>query len=298
MTYLAVTSPPWQEGVVQTVIAVLAVAVLWLVFDRVGRRLLDRLVSKETDRNSVQGDERAQRITTLWSVGRIFLTLVLFGALVLITFAIWGIPTTPFLALGSVIGIAIGLGAQDLVKDVIAGLFIIAEDQYGIDDVVLIAGVSGRVDEIRLRTTVLRDLDGNVHHVPNGQVTVATNYTQEYAQIVVDLGISYDADVDEVIGVVTDEAMSFYEDAEWEGTFLSPPEMLGVQELADSAVLVRLTLRVRPADRWNARREFLRRIKRRFDHEGIAIPYPHMTMVTPESVRLQDPAPEDHQPQE
>jgi small conductance mechanosensitive channel len=272
--------------------------VLWLVLDRIGRRMLDRLVSKETERNSVQGDERAQRIKTLWAVGRIFLTLVLFGAFVLLTFAIWGIPTTPFLALGSVIGIAIGFGAQDLVKDVIAGLFIIAEDQYGIDDVVLISGVSGRVEQIRLRTTVLRDLDGNVHHVPNGQVIVATNYTQEYAQIVVDLGISYDADVDEVIDVVTDEAMRFYEDPEWEETFLAPPETLGVQDFADSAVLVRLTLRVRPSDRWIARREFLRRIKRRFDLEGISIPYPHMTMVTPESVRSQDSTPGGPQPPE
>lgn len=294
MRVLAATGPPWQEGVVQTAVAFVVVALAWIVLDRLGRRLIDRLVSRETARNNVSGDERAQRIRTLWSVGRIFITIILLVVFLLLALAVWGIPTTPFLAVGSVIGIAVGFGAQDLVRDVIAGLFIVSEDQYGIDDVVRIAGVAGRVESIRLRTTVLRDLDGNVHHIPNGQITVATNLTQEFAQVVIDLSVSYEADIDRALDVALDEAQRFYEDPEWSQDFLEAPEMLGVQAFAESAITLRLTFKVRPAQRWTYRREYLKRIKRRFDAEGILIPYPHMTLVSGDRpLREQGSAPSD-----
>ncbi|HSF85020.1 MAG TPA: mechanosensitive ion channel family protein [Acidimicrobiia bacterium] len=279
---LAASGPPLQEGLAQTGVALAATLLVWVVLDQVGRRLLTRAVERHSRRDDVHGAERAQRIRTLWSVGRAVIAIVLAVVFLLLALGIWGIPITPFLAVGSVVGVAIGFGAQDLVKDVIAGMFIIAEDQYGIDDVVEVAGVSGRVEQIRLRTTVLRDLGGGVHHVPNGQITVASNFTQEFSQVVIDVDIAYEADVDHAIAVMQDEVAAFTSDAEWSRAFLGPPEMLGVEALGDSGVTLRLVLTVRPAYRLTARREFLRLVKNRFDAEGVEIPYQKLTVLRQE----------------
>lgn len=182
-------------------------------------------------------------------------------------------------AAAGVIGIAVGFGAQDFVRDVIAGSFIVLEDQYAIGDVVQIAGVSGTVEQIRLRTTVLRDLDGHTHHVPNGEAKVASNLTSGFSRVVVDLGVAYKEQVDEVLDVVKDELDRFTTDPDWEASFLEPPEVLGVNELADWAVEVRVLLTVRADDRWRVKREFLRRIKGRFDAEEIEIPFPYLKVI-------------------
>ncbi len=279
MTVLIAAAPPLREGLIQSAVVVAMLLVVWLVLRRGGHRLMKRLVARASSEGGVRGDERAQRIRTLWVVARMFVLILLGVALVLLLLDVWGVPIGPFLAVGSVVGVAIGFGAQDLVKDVIAGLFIIAEDQYGIDDVVRIGGVSGKVEAIRLRTTVLRDLDGNVHHVPNGQVTVASNLTQEFSQVVIDLGVSYETNVDRAIDVITDEVNRFVADPEWASAFLDPPEMLGVERFDDSAIVIRLMFKVHPAFRWSSRREFLRRIKKRFDADGISIPYPHIELI-------------------
>lgn len=279
MSSLVAAAPPLEEGLLQTAVVVAVIVVVWLILNRVGHRLIDRLVARASDEGGVRGDERAQRMKTLWLVGRMFLLMLLGAALVLLLLDVWGVPIGPFLAFGSVVGVAVGFGAQDLVRDIIAGLFIIAEDQYGIDDVVEISGVSGKVEAIRLRTTVLRDLDGNVHHVPNGQITVASNLTQLFSQVVVDLGVSYETDVDHAIEVITDEANRFAEDPEWEAAFIDPPEMMGVERFDDSAVVIRSLFKVHPSIRWSSRREFLRRVKKRLDAEGISIPYPHIEVI-------------------
>lgn len=285
MSPVIAQAPPLREGLIQSAVVVGVLVIVWFILSRVGHRLIDRLVGRATAEGGVRGDERAQRIKTLWLVGRMFILILLGVALVLLLLDVWGVPIAPFLAVGSVVGVAIGFGAQDLVRDIIAGLFIIAEDQYGIDDIVRIGGVSGKVEAIRLRTTVLRDLDGNVHHVPNGQVTVASNLTQVFSQVVVDLGVSYETDVDQAIEVIGDEANRFAEDPEWEAAFLEPPEMLGVDRFDESAVVIRTVFKVHPAFRWSSRREFLRRVKNRFDAERISIPYPHLEFIdrTPRS---------------
>ncbi len=175
-------------------------------------------------------------------------------------------------------GIAIGFGAQDLVKDVISGFFILAEDQYHIGDVVRVADVAGKVEDIRPRVTVMRDLDGNVHYVPNGQIKVATNLTQRFAQVVVDVGIAYREEVDPALAVLGEELESMTRDERWGPLIIEPPTVLGVERLDDSAVVLRAVAKVDADERWNLRREMLRRVKNRFDAEGIEIPYPHLTL--------------------
>ena len=192
----------------------------------------------------------------------------------------YSVPIAPIIASLSVVGIAIGFGAQDFVKDVIAGLFVLIEDQYAIGDVVELAGVSGTVVEIRLRTTVLRGLDGSIYHIPNGAVRVAANLTYEYSSIVIDIAVAYEESVDRAIAVITNETALLADDPEWGPHLIDQPTVLGVDELADSGVIVRVVMTTNPDERWRVKREFLRRIKNRLDAESIEIPYPHIT-ITP-----------------
>ena len=266
-----------RDAISTYVIVGVVLAATWVV-SRWGHRGVDRLVERrEVD------PERQQRISTLWTVSRriILIALWVVGALMLLT--VWDISIAPFLAVGTVVGVALGFGAQSLVKDLIAGFFILVENQFAIGDVVTISGTTGAVEDIQLRVTVLRDLDGRAHYVPNGTIEVATNYTQVFAQVVIDVGVSYDTDVDRALEVVHDEAVAMYRDDAWIGKILQEPELLGVNELGDSSVVLRLVLRTDPDARWPIKREFLRRVKNRLDAEGIEIPFPYRTLVMKES---------------
>ncbi|GMQ93024.1 MAG: mechanosensitive ion channel family protein [Acidimicrobiia bacterium] len=277
----------WAETLRETVggqafgtIAVLigAVVILWAV-NRSIQRWSSKVEKQYADSEDHFDRERGQRLVTLTSVMQMLLKLVVWAIVILTVMGIWGIPMSPFIAVAATIGIAVGFGAQDLVKDVIAGFFILVEDQFGIGDVVTIAGVSGTVEAIKLRTTVLRDLNGNAHHVPNGQIAVASNLTPDYARVVADIGVSYDTDVDRAIEVIADEMSQLANDPDWAPDFLEQPKMLGVNELDDSAVVIRVLATVITEQRWAIKREFLRRIKNRLDAEGIEIPYNYMNVV-------------------
>ncbi|GBE24370.1 putative MscS family protein YkuT [bacterium BMS3Bbin02] len=271
-----------QIGPTVATVAWLIVAwLVWKILKRIGDRTVSRLTSRADKLTVIEATDRKQRIDTLWAAVRTLLLVLVVVIVFLGILNAWGVNTAPFLAVGSIIGIAIGFGAQDFVKDVIAGFLILAEDQYSIGDVVKINGVSGTVKEITLRSTILRDLDGNVHYVPNGSIQVASNYTQEYSQVVIDVGFGYGEDVDRVIPIIQDELDRFAADESWTEAFIDPPDILGVQDLGDSAVTVRCLMRVTPDYRWSSRREFLRRIKVRFDAEDIEIPFPYMTIAQP-----------------
>lgn len=267
-----------SSDAISTYAIVAALLIATWVVSRWGHRGLDRVV----ERRDVDA-ERRQRISTLWTVSRRIILIVIWvvGALTVLT--VWDISIAPFLALGTVVGVALGFGAQSLVKDLIAGFFILIENQFAIGDVVTISGTTGAVEDIQLRVTVLRDLEGRAHYVPNGTIEVATNYTQVFAQVVVDVGVSYDSDMDRGLEVVHDEALSMYRNDDWTGKILQEPELLGVNELGDSAVTLRMVFRTDPDARWSVKREFLRRVKNRLDAEGIEIPFPHRTIVMKES---------------
>ncbi len=255
------------------VIVGLVLVATWAI-TRWGHRAVDRVVERRgTD------SERRQRINTLWIVIRRVTLVVLWILGLLMVLSVWSISIAPLLAVGTIVGLALGFGAQSLVKDLIAGFFILVENQFSIGDVVEIAGTSGTVQDIQLRVTVLRDLNGKAHYVPNGSIVVATNYTQDFATAVIDIGVSYDTDVDFAMSTILDEAEAMQADDEWQESILETPQLLGVDELADSAVVIRILLRVVPEQRWAVRREFLRRVKIRLDAAGIEIPFPHRTLV-------------------
>lgn len=271
-----------QRGLIGTAALIVGLWVAYKVVSRIGHRLVDQM--------AVRGKDAAARADTLWAIVRRLLLIVFFAVGVLWVPIVWGLNVAPLLAVGSVIGVAVGFGAQDLVRDVIAGFFILAEDQYRIGDVVRVAGVAGEVEDIRPRVTVLRDLDGNVHYVPNGEIKVASNLTQVFAQVVVDVGVAYKEPVDRVIEVIGDELRAMQRDPDWGPQIMEEPTVLGVDQLADSAVVIRALIKVTAEDRWGVRREALRRLKNRLDAEGIEIPFPHLTLYYGEPAPRREPA--------
>ncbi len=219
-----------------------------------------------------------KRADTLTSVVRdIAWTLILaLGSLMILSEL--GIDMKPLLAAAGLSGLAIGFGAQSLVKDVITGFFILLENQIRVGDVVEIAGVGGLVEEVKLRTITLRDLEGNVHIVPNGAVDKVKNYTHLYAYYLFNIGVSYREDTDEVAAVLKEVGADLQADPEFGPDILEPLEMLGVDQFADSAVIIKCRIKTEPIKQWRVGREMNRRIKKAFDARGIEIPFPHRTI--------------------
>jgi hypothetical protein len=198
-----------------------------------------------------------------------------------------GLNVTALLAGAGVAGLALSFALQNLLRDFINGFFILLEDQYGVGDIVQIGNVGGKVERFSLRLTVLRDLEGRVHFLPNSEVRQVTVLTQEWSRALVDVSVAYRADLDRALEVFRDEVARFYQDPEWRERFADPPEVLGVQSLADSGVVIRVLFNTKPAEQWAVAREFRRRIKNRLDREGIEIPYPHQKLYFGEPLRLE-----------
>lgn len=251
------------------VVVGIGILVYWLA-SMSGRRYVNRMTAK--------GHERAARAETMWTVLRRVILLVIVFTVVLFVFTVWDWSLAPFLGLGTVLAAALGFGAQDLVRDFLAGFFMLMEDQFHVGDVVTIADTTGVVEDIQLRVTLIRDLEGNLHFVPNGQITVTSNFTSKYAQPVIDVGIAYESDVDHALDVFRDELEALAKDPEFDHLVTGEPEILGVNELAESAVVLRGRLTTIADERWRVHREALRRIKNRFDAEGITIPFPQVTL--------------------
>ena len=259
------------EGLIRTGIVVVIAVLTYFLLVRIGKRVVDNYESKS-------GKEAGARIVTLWQVMRRILLLSVVITTLLILFGVWGFSITPFLAIGTVLAAAVGFGAQDLIRDFIGGFFILVEDQFAIGDTITVAGVTGTVEDIQLRVTVLRDLEGNQLFVPNGQIIVTTNFTSAFAKPVIDVGISYESDVDRALVVLKEELDALASDPDWNSRISGESEIMGVNELGDSAVILRARLVTDADERWTVRREALRRVKNRFDAEGITIPFPQVTV--------------------
>jgi small conductance mechanosensitive channel len=237
-------------------------------------------------------EKRAQTIASLLQgVGKIVI-LVLTLILTLNQF----IDIAPLLAGAGILGLAVSFGSQSLVKDVISGFFILMENQFAIGDVIEVAGLAGGVEKMTLRVVQLRDLQGVLHTIPNGQITTVSNKTRGWSRAVLDIGVAYESNVDQAIAVLTDEAARFGDDAAWAVRLDGAPEVVGVAALADSAVQIRVMLRTQPGLQWEVGREFMRRAKNRLDQEGIEIPFPQRTVHVrhhgPDGARIAPPADE------
>jgi moderate conductance mechanosensitive channel len=267
----------WQVFLPRAAKVVIVIFVALIVY-RVIRVLIDRVVSREIDEEDPLvrrlREQRAQTIASLLgNVAAVGIFIVV--ALTILDILIENIG--PILASFGIIGLAFSFGAQSLVKDVISGTFMLIEGQFGIGDVVRVSDVSGLVEKITLRTTVLRDIEGAVHIVPNGEITRVTNMTKAWSRAVLHVGVAYREDVDRVMDVLRDLLREFQADPEWGALLLEEPVVPGIENFADSAVVIRVMAKTLPLKQWDVARELRRRIKNRFDREGIQIPFPHVS---------------------
>jgi moderate conductance mechanosensitive channel len=237
-------------------------------------RLLQREIAEEDPLVRRLREQRAQTLASL--LGNVAaITVVVVATLTILDILLDNIG--PILASFGIIGLAFSFGAQSLVKDVISGTFMLMEGQFGVGDVVKVANVSGLVEKITLRTTVLRDIEGAVHIVPNGEITTVSNLTKAWSRTVLHVGVAYKEDVDRVLEVLRDLLREFQSDPEWGALLLEEPVVPGIENFADSAIVIRVMAKTLPLKQWDVARELRRRIKNRFDAEGIEIPFPHMT---------------------
>lgn len=201
---------------------------------------------------------------------------VLIGIVVLFTIlGQVGVNIGPALASLGILGLAVSFGAQSLIKDYINGVFILFEDQYGIGDVVRTAGVSGLVEEVNLRHTVLRDLDGIVHFIPNSEISIASNFSKEYSRVNMNVSVGYGEDLDRVIEAINGLCRQMFEEAYWKEKIIKVPQVLRVDALGNSGIDIKILGDTLPLAQWEVMGELRRRIKNEFDRQGIEIPWPH-----------------------
>lgn len=261
------------ETALRGAVRILGIWVLAFVAYRVVKIIARRIERAADDGDPSVTTAREKRGRTisqlLCSVARV----VLVTLAILLTFNVF-INIAPILAGAGILGLAVSFGAQSLVRDIISGFFILLEDQFAVGDVIEVAGKSGVVEEITLRVVVLRDLEGTMHVIPNGEVKVVSNRTRGWARAIVDIGIPYQEDVDRGLAVIRDEAAQFSTDKTWGVQLDGPVEVLGIESLGESSVVIRTLLKTQPGSQWNVAREFRRRLKKRFDREMIDIPFP------------------------
>ncbi|HEX5613868.1 MAG TPA: mechanosensitive ion channel family protein [Acidimicrobiia bacterium] len=238
---------------------------------RTGLSMLDTTSSTPTIR-------RHQRALTIGSGVRSFAAIVIWVVAVFMIIATLGVQPSTLLTSAGLIGVALGFGAQNLLRDLIAGTFMILEDQFGVGDVVDTGEATGTVENISLRTTRLRDVNGVVWHVPNGEIRRVGNMSQEWSRAVLDVSVAYDTDIDLAREVILGTAAEMAGEIEWKDRILERPEVWGVEMLGADGIAIRLVVKTRPLEQWNVARELRARIKGAFDREGIEIPFPQRTI--------------------
>jgi len=275
----------WSDTLIGRPLAILGLLILAVALRYVLRKAIDRVVKRAEDpatsklgmaaerANPMQAARRAQRAETMGSLFKSIVTgviVAIFGTMMLSEV---GVDIAPIIASAGIIGIALGFGAQSLVKDFLSGIFMILEDQFGVGDIVDVGEATGTIEAVSLRVTRLRDINGTVWYVPNGEILRVGNQSQNWSRTVLDVGVGYHEDLARVRGVLEDIAHSMWEDEEFTGQVIEEPSVWGVQELAADAVTMRVVLKTTPGSQWAIAREMRQRIKARFDHEGIEIPF-------------------------
>jgi len=268
----------FSQWLVTSGLRILLIIVGALVVIRLASFITRRVEKAFDDNDPSTMNEREKQAATLGKVSRNVVRILVWGIAIMIILRELGIDIGPIIAGVGIAGLAVGFGAQSLVKDFLAGMFVLIENQYNVGDVVKAAGVAGLVERITLRATTLRDLEGRVHIIPNGAIDVVTNMTREYSRFVLDVGVAYKENVDEVMAVLKEIGDEMAADADYAKLITGPLEVLGVEDFGDSAVVIRVRFTTEPIQQWTVGREFRRRVKNTFDAKGIEIPFPHRTI--------------------
>jgi small conductance mechanosensitive channel len=282
----------WADVLLGNPLKLVGLVLLGVVTRYVVHRLIDRLVARAARSEppkrmlgsrraakvvfggtGVYSERRALRATTLGSLLKSIVTAVIGVIVVVMALDILGYPVAPLLASAGIAGIALGFGAQNLVKDFLSGIFMLLEDQYGVGDVIDMGEASGTVEAVGLRVTRLRAVDGTVWYVRNGEVIRVGNSSHGWARAVLDVRIAYDEDTDRARALLLGVARDLAADPEWSDSVLEEPEVWGVEDLAADSVILRLVVKVEPLQQWKLARELRERIKQTFDAEGMDIPH-------------------------
>ncbi|AAZ96452.1 mechanosensitive ion channel [Thiobacillus denitrificans ATCC 25259] len=265
----------WRGPLVSVLHVVLILVLAWLAL-RLSRRGLARLRMRL--QQDLDDSERIKRLNTLEQVFRYVLAVLIILVAGMLVLSELGISIAPVLAAAGVVGIAVGFGAQSLVKDYFTGLFLLLENQVRQGDVVEVGGKGGLVEEMTLRYIRLRDYEGSVHYVPNGIIDTVTNRSRGFAFALIDVSVAYREDVDAVCAVMREVAADLRADPELSSKIVEDIEIAGVEQWADSAVVIRCRFKTLPLEQWNVRRAYLQRLKKAFDAADIEIPFPHLTL--------------------
>ncbi|MFD1859088.1 mechanosensitive ion channel family protein [Aeromicrobium camelliae] len=291
MPDLDVLDEPWFNRFVELPLKAIVILIVALVLRWLVNRLIDRLThqasktptvpsplanltsgAKSVDRPEPVAQRRRQRAEALGSLLKSIATGIIMMIAVVTILASFGIPVAPLLTSAGIVGVALGFGAQTLVKDFLAGISMMLEDQYGVGDVVDLGEAAGTVEAVGLRVTRLRDVDGTVWYVRNGEILRVGNSSQNWARTVLDITVAYDSDLDQAQQILSEVASEMYADPNYEGVIIEAPEVWGVERFDKDGVVVRVVLKTAPLQQWNVARTMRERIKRRFDAAGIRIP--------------------------
>ena len=270
------TSQSFFSSLLDSLIEAAIIVVIAIVIQRVANKFIGKLVKRSVRaaKYEEKRDEKA-REATLKSIFSTTMTVFVWFVAFLMVLAQFNVNLGPLIASAGIAGLAIGFGAQSLVKDIVNGTFILLESQYRVSDVVEInQEISGTVERFTMRVTVLRDLDGMQHYIPNGTIETATNMTMDYSGINLDMGVGYDTDLEKLEKVVNDVGQSMVDDEEWSKMINEAPKFLRVNDFADSAIMIKITGKTKPMKQWKVTGELRKRIKIAFDKNGIEIPFP------------------------
>lgn len=254
---------------------IMVIIVVAFFINKVITGLIDKMVRIAVVPNNHSSKEaEKKREDTLIHIFSITAKIVIFSIFILMVLQEFGVVIGPILAAAGIVGLAFGFGGQYLIRDIISGLFIILENQYRIGDVVKFENLGGVVEKISLRMTTLRDLDGTVHHIPHGEIKEVSNYAKDFARINMDIGVSYDANLEHVIGVVNEVGNALAQDMQFREFIIKAPQFLRVNDFADSSVMLKILGETMPLKQWEIAGELRKRLKIAFDREGIEIPFP------------------------
>jgi len=273
-----------MENFIQNIIAwvithgikIFGILIIACLINRLGGKVIERAIRKGV--RDTTKEATGKRQNTLIGVFVGALKVIVWLVAIMMILPELGINVGPILAGAGILGVALGFGAQYMIRDFLAGLFIIIENQYREGDVVCLDGTCGLVEDINLRKTILRDLDGIVHHVPNGEIKKASNLSKQFARVNLNIGISYKENLDKVIGVINKVGKELAEDPQWKDLILKPPQFLRVDDFGESAMIIKILGETKPLKQWDVTGELRKRIKTTFDKEGIEIPFRQITI--------------------
>lgn len=266
--------------IILIILLIITLSLATYMVNKLKKMLVRRMVNKTDEPNR----EVEKRLDTLMSIVRTVIGIIVWTIFIMIFLKKINIDIAPILAGAGIIGLAVGFGAQELVRDFITGFFILLENQIRTGDVAIINGTGGLVEKIELRTTTLRDMSGTVHVFQNGKINTISNMTKEWSAMVFDIGVAYKEDISKVMKLMKEVADGMMKEEEYQKSILEPMEVFGLDSFGDSALVIKGRIKTKPIQQWSIGREYRKRLKEVFDDHNIEIPFPHQTIYWGEEI--------------